>query len=65
MNPHERTDCVDLLLAIVFYETYCRQLSPEMAYLLQKHLDACSSCRARMLVFQRILGGRVKRRSFG
>lgn len=65
MKPHERMDCVDLLLDLVFYEQHSRRLSPEMDYLLEGHLERCPSCRERILAFRRILGERMIRRNFG
>jgi hypothetical protein len=65
MKTHENTDCVDLLLSLVFYETFCRKLSPEMNDVLQGHLETCASCRDRMLAFRRMLGGHIRQRNFG
>ena len=65
VETQERTDCVDLLLDLVFYENYRRRLSPEMEYLLQGHLDTCPDCRDRMLSLRQILGGCMEHRNYG
>ncbi|MBZ5498253.1 MAG: hypothetical protein LAP85_17775 [Acidobacteriia bacterium] len=65
MELLERTNCVDLLLDLVFYEMHSKRLSPEMAYLLEGHLESCSSCRERILTFRRILGEQRIQRNFG
>jgi hypothetical protein len=65
MKPHEGTDCVDLLLDLVFYERFRRHLSPEMEYLFQGHLETCPGCRTRILDFRRILDGQIHQRNYG
>jgi hypothetical protein len=65
VKPHERTDCVDLLLDLVFYEKFRRHLSPEMEYLLQGHLETCLDCRTRILDFRRMMDGPILQRNYG
>jgi predicted anti-sigma-YlaC factor YlaD len=65
MELSEKMVCKELLLDLVCYEIHCKRLSPEMEYLLEKHLEECPSCRRRILGFQRILNEAEIVRNFG
>ena len=51
---HE-TVCKELLLDLICYEISRGRLSPEMEYLLEKHLERCLSCRRGILDFRSLL----------
>jgi hypothetical protein len=57
--------CKDLLLDLICYELRSRRLSPEMKYLLERHLEHCKSCRGRILGFQRMLRESEAVRNYG
>jgi len=64
MFSHEKV-CEELLLNFICYELCCGRLSPEVKYLLEKHMEECQSCRDRILGFQRMLRDPVFVRNFG
>jgi hypothetical protein len=55
MGLSNKALCKDLLLDLICYEIRSRHLSPEMEYILEKHLEQCASCRCRIHSFQRTL----------
>jgi len=57
--------CEELLLDLIFYEIYCRRLSPEMEYLLERHLELCPTCRDRIIGFKSLLPNNEIVRNFG
>jgi len=54
--PSEPADCIDTLIELLFYEAYCRRLSPEMQALLDRHLRQCPECRRRLRSMDELLG---------
>jgi hypothetical protein len=50
-NLHETIHCEALLIDLICYERYRGNLSPEMEYLFDRHLEECPSCRQKMLGF--------------
>jgi hypothetical protein len=59
MNIQEHTSehiCMALLLDLICYELCCGRLSPEMKYLLERHIEECPDCRNRLYGFLEILG---------
>jgi hypothetical protein len=55
MEPTHETVCKELLLDLICYEKSRGRLSPEMEYLLEKHLERCRSCRRDILDFRKLL----------
>ncbi len=65
MRSSEKQACQELLWNLIFYEIYRKRLSPEMEYLLEKHLERCPICRDRILGFQSLLQNNEIVRNFG
>lgn len=49
------SDCTELLIDLVCYELQGHRLSPEMAGLLDEHLEECPSCRRKVQGFYELL----------
>ena len=65
MRSSENQACEELLWDLIFYEIQCRRLSPEMEYLLERHLNLCPNCRDRIHRFQSLLQNNEIIRNFG
>lgn len=66
ISEHKNNNACDvLLLDLIFYELSCGRLSPEMKYLLERHLEQCPNCRRRIHEFQSILEDDKIVRNFG
>ena len=55
MEPPHDSVCKELLLDLICYEINRGRLSPEMEYLLERHLEMCLSCRREIHGFQSLL----------
>jgi hypothetical protein len=65
MGQSNKAICQDLLLDLICYEIRSRRLSPEMEYILEKHLEQCTSCRCKIHGFQRTIQDARIVRNFG
>jgi hypothetical protein len=65
MGLSNKAICKDLLLDLICYEIRSHRLSPEMEYILEKHLEQCPSCRCKIHSFQRTIQDAQIVRNFG
>ena len=65
MEFSHETVCKELLLDLISYERYRGHLSPEMEYLLERHLEQCPSCRHGILDYQKLLQNQVAMPNYG
>lgn len=65
MEFSHETACRELLLDLISYERYRGHLSPEMEYLLERHLEQCLSCRRGILCYQNLLQNKEAIPNFG
>ena len=65
MELSEKMVCTELLLDLISYEKLRGRLSPEMAYLFDRHLEQCTECREKITDFHRTLHGAEIMRNFG
>ena len=55
MEPLHDSGCKELLLDLISYERCRGRMSPEMEYLLERHLERCRSCRRDIRSFRSLL----------
>jgi hypothetical protein len=66
ITEHINEDACDvLLLDLICYELSCGRLSPEMKYLLERHMEQCPNCRRRINGFMDMLQEDKVVRNFG
>jgi hypothetical protein len=66
ITEHINHDACDvLLLDLICYELSCGRLSPEMKYLLERHMEQCPNCRSRIYGFLNLLEEDKVVRNFG
>ena len=65
MEFSHKTVCRELLLDLISYERYRGHLSPEIEYILERHLEQCPSCRRGILGYQNLLENKVSVPNFG
>jgi hypothetical protein len=67
-NPHKTIHgevCETLLLDLLCYERYRGNLSPEMEYLFDRHVQECPRCRQKILDFRTMIGEEPVVRNYG
>ncbi len=65
MEPAHDSDCRDLLLDLISYERCRGHLSPEMEYLLERHMERCLSCRRVIRAFRSMVRNNEAVANFG